>query len=214
MDRQGQQDPSTIEVLQNQSAILAQTPYQKIPNQNKVILRRTSSFGGAPPIIHQIKKQKSKRPSRWLVLVLACILLFGNFYAFDTPAAVNVPLKNYLGIDYEAWQYYLNLFYSVYSLPNCFLPVISGQILDRYDQRIVIVVLSMLVCFGQTLFSVGLWMKDVRVMVVGRFFFGLGGESLSVTQASITTQWFRGKELAFALGMNICIGRFGSVINS
>jgi MFS family permease len=72
----------------------------------------------------------------------------------------------------------------------------------------------MLVCVGQTLFTFGVWLGDIRVMILGRFIFGLGGESLSVTQASITTLWFHGKELAFSLGMTICISRLGSVVNS
>lgn len=49
-------------------------------------------------------------------------------------------------------------------------------------------------------------------MLAGRFIFGLGGESMSVAQSSIVTVWFKGKELAFALGVNISISRLGSVI--
>jgi len=47
---------------------------------------------------------------------------------------------------------------------------------------------------------------------MGRVIFGLGGESLSVTQSAIVTKWFKGKELAFALALNISISRLGSVI--
>jgi MFS family permease len=180
----------------------------------KLILRRSSSFGGGPPLLQDPVKQERKTASRWLVLLLTCLLLFGNFYAFDTPASLNIPLREYLGVDYENWQYYLNLFYSVYSFPNMFLPLLGGQLLDRFDKRYVLVCLSTLVCVGQTLFTFGVWLRDIRVMILGRFIFGLGGESLSVTQASITTLWFQGKELAFALGMTICISRLGSVVNS
>ena len=49
-------------------------------------------------------------------------------------------------------------------------------------------------------------------MLAGRFIFGLGGESMSVAQSSIMVVWFKGKELAFALGVNISISRLGSVI--
>ena len=40
-------------------------------------------------------------------------------------------------------------------------------------------------------------------MMIGRGLFGLGGESLEVAQASITTDWFQDHGLAFALGCNI-----------
>ena len=51
-------------------------------------------------------------------------------------------------------------------------------------------------------------------MLVGRVIFGLGGESMSVAQSSIVTVWFKGKELAFALGLNVSVSRLGSVWNS
>jgi hypothetical protein len=176
--------------------------YQKI--SSKLILRRSSSFGGGPPVVLQdpVKPEKEKS-SRWIVLLLACLLLFGNFYAFDTPAAINIPLREHLGVDYQTWQYYLNLFYSVYSFPNMFLPLIGGHLFDRFPKRYVLMGLSLVVCLGQGMFSFGVWIKDIRVMILGRFIFGLGGESLAVTQTSITTMWFQGKELAFALGMSI-----------
>jgi nitrate/nitrite transporter NarK len=41
----------------------------------------------------------------------------------------------------------------------------------------------------------------------------LGGESLSVAQSSIVSIWFRGKELAMALGLNMSFSRLGSVVN-
>ena len=50
-------------------------------------------------------------------------------------------------------------------------------------------------------------------MLAGRVLFGLGGESMSVAQSAIVSQWFKGKELAMALGLNLSISRLGSVIN-
>lgn len=50
-------------------------------------------------------------------------------------------------------------------------------------------------------------------MLAGRVIFGLGGESLSVSQSAIVSKWFKGKELAFALAVNISVSRLGSVIN-
>lgn len=50
-------------------------------------------------------------------------------------------------------------------------------------------------------------------MLAGRVVFGMGGESMQVAQSSIISLWFKGKELAFALGLNLSIARLGSVIN-
>jgi MFS family permease len=51
-------------------------------------------------------------------------------------------------------------------------------------------------------------------MLVGRTIFGIGGESMNVAQSAIVTVWFKGKELAFALGVNLTVSRLGSVINA
>ena len=51
-------------------------------------------------------------------------------------------------------------------------------------------------------------------MLVGRIIFGVGGESMNVAQSAIVTVWFKGKELAFALGINLSISRLGSVFNA
>jgi hypothetical protein len=36
---------------------------------------------------------------------------------------------------------------------------------------------------------------------------------MGVAQSSIVSVWFKGKELAFALGLNLSISRLGSVVN-
>ena len=51
-------------------------------------------------------------------------------------------------------------------------------------------------------------------MLAGRVIFGLGGESMGVAQSAIVSSWFKGKEMAFALGINLSIARLGSVINA
>jgi MFS family permease len=51
-------------------------------------------------------------------------------------------------------------------------------------------------------------------MYVGRFIFGLGGESFTVANSALLAEWFRGGELAFAFGVNLSIARLGSVINN
>jgi hypothetical protein len=47
-------------------------------------------------------------------------------------------------------------------------------------------------------------------MLLGRGVFGLGGESISVAQAAVTAEWFRGKELALASGITLSVSRLGS----
>ena len=49
--------------------------------------------------------------------------------------------------------------------------------------------------------------------MIGRFVFGLGGESMTVAQSAIVSSWFQGKELSFAFGINLSVARIGSSIN-
>jgi hypothetical protein len=64
------------------------------------ILRRSSSFGEAPMLIPKRRKAtmkvEDKSGSRWFALILSGLLMFGNYYAFDLPAALNLPLMEYM----------------------------------------------------------------------------------------------------------------------
>lgn len=62
---------------------------------------------------------------------------------------------------------------------------------------------------GQLFFSWGIEAKSFGLMCVGRALFGVGGESLFVSQTRMTTTWFKGKELSFALGINLAMARMG-----
>ncbi|KAJ3270927.1 hypothetical protein HDV01_007324 [Terramyces sp. JEL0728] len=68
-------------------------------------------------------------------------------------------------------------------------------------------------CIGQAIFAYGVERKHFIIMLVGRLIFGLGAESLDVGQAEITTRWFRGKGLAFALGANLSFARIATGLN-
>jgi MFS family permease len=74
--------------------------------------------------------------------------------------------------------------------------------------------LSFLVAAGQFLVAYGLQSGSFGLVVGGRMLFGVGGESLAVAQSRLVTQWFAGKELALAIGLNLSIARVGTVVNN
>lgn len=51
-------------------------------------------------------------------------------------------------------------------------------------------------------------------MLLGRIIFGIGSESLTVSQTSIVSMWFKNQELAFALSLNFSTPKLGSSLNS
>ena len=50
-------------------------------------------------------------------------------------------------------------------------------------------------------------------MQVGRFVFGIGGESLAVAQNTYAVAWFKGKELNMVFGFQLSVARVGSTVN-
>ncbi|KAF9332285.1 hypothetical protein BG006_004826 [Podila minutissima] len=146
------------------------------------------------------------------MLATACFVMFGNYYAFDNPASLNQPLQEYMGMSDDRYAYFLNILYTSYSLPNIVLPWLGGYASDRFGHRKLLLSLSATVAFGHMVVCLGVQYKYVPAMILGRVLFG-AGESLAVAQSAITVKYFRGKELAMALGINLCVARLGSVLN-
>ena len=71
----------------------------------------------------------------------------------------------------------------------------------------------MVLTIGQAVFTLGGYQNSYLIMMIGRFIFGLGGESMTVAQSAIVSTWFQGKELSFAFGINLSVARIGSSIN-
>ncbi len=80
-------------------------------------------------------------------------------------------------------------------MPNIILPLVAGHFVDKLGPNIMIFMFSSLICTGSAIFATGVGLKSYPVMVLGRFIFGLGGESLEVAVARITTDWFQGNNL-------------------
>lgn len=140
-------------------------------------------------------------------------MMIGNYYCYDNPAALKTQIQAQMGdpADYETMY---SLLYTVYSLPNIILPFFGGYFVDLMGVRLCLLVFAGLILLGQVVFAIGLSAKSWPIMFVGRVIYGFGGESLSVGNSALLAQWFAGKELAFAFGLNLSIARLGSVINN
>jgi MFS family permease len=154
---------------------------------------------------------------RWILLCLTCTGLLGQFYAYDNPSTLNDQMKDFIvaktAISIERYEYNFNLLYSVYSLPNIILPCLLGVAIDKCGTSLLLIILSFCVVVGQGLFSIGLGAANWNTMLIGRAILGIGGESLQVAQNCMLLRCFRGREVAFALGLNVSVARAGSVLN-
>ncbi|XP_023333048.1 major facilitator superfamily domain-containing protein 1 isoform X2 [Eurytemora carolleeae] len=147
---------------------------------------------------------------RVIALILMCLLGFGNYFCFDNPGALQSELKDAMNI---TTAQFANL-YAWYSWPNVVLPIIGGFLMDRvFGIRLGTMLFAFIIIFGQIIFSMGGFLDRLWVMEVGRFVFGIGGESLSVAQNTYAVSWFKGKELNMVFGFQLSIARVGSTVN-
>ena len=65
---------------------------------------------------------------------------------------------------------------------------------------------------GQAIFASGGLLDSFTIMQIGRFVFGIGGESLAVAQNTYAVSWFKGKELNMVFGFQVkCLHNFPQV---
>eukprot|EP00494_Astrolonche_serrata_P033097 UN33366 len=135
--------------------------------------------------------------------------MFGNYYCYDNPTALAKPLKAKL--DMSNVQY--NLLYSVYSLPNTVLPLLGGVFVDQIGVYKCLVIFMTCLCVGQSVFALAVSTESYWLAIVGRIIFVFGGESICVASSALLADWFKDKEMGFAMAVNLSVARLGSVIN-
>jgi MFS family permease len=140
---------------------------------------------------------------RWAVLVFISLAMFGNYYVYDSIS----PLADVLKAQLHFSDSDIGLLNAIYSIPNIFMVLIGGIIIDTIGTRKATFLFALLCVLGAALTAVSgmLW-----VMAAGRLVFGLGAESLIVAVTTAIAKWFKGKELSFAFGVNLTIARLGS----
>jgi len=140
---------------------------------------------------------------RWVVLVFISMAMFGNYYIYDSIS----PLADLLSKQLEFSDSDIGLLNGIYSLPNIFMVLIGGIIIDRLGTRKSTLIFAILCLIGAAFTA---FKGDLITMATGRLIFGLGAESLIVAVTTILARWFKGKELSFAFGINLTIARLGS----
>ncbi|KAK4314036.1 hypothetical protein Pmani_014655 [Petrolisthes manimaculis] len=151
-----------------------------------------------------------KGPYRFIGLIFMCFLGFGSYFCYDTPGS----LQDYIIEDMEVDTVQYVSLYSLYSWPNVILSFVGGFLIDRvFGIRWGTIIFSTLVTAGQFVYAMGALVNKFWLMQLGRFIFGMGGESLAVAQNTYTVSWFKGKELNTVFGLLLSVARVGSGVN-
>ncbi len=143
------------------------------------------------------------RAFRWTVLVLISLAMFGNYYIYDAIS----PLADLLALQLGFSDSNIGLLQAIYSIPNVFMVLIGGFIIDRLGTKKSTLIFAVLCLLGAAITASS---GRLEIMAAGRLVFGLGAESLIVAVTTAIAKWFKGKELSFAFGINLTIARLGS----
>lgn len=167
---------------------------------------------------------------RWGILVLTGFILSVNYYFYDAFSTLKDLLMDEFG--YTNTDY--GLFVAFYSIPNTFLlmAVLGGVILDKFGIRRTGFMFIFFMAFGAILTAYGAsdyyrnegpgyglmssfltgYSPELKMMLLGRFFYGLGAETSIVVVSKILVKWFKGKDLALAFGLKVGFGRLGTAL--
>ncbi|XP_053662029.1 major facilitator superfamily domain-containing protein 1-like isoform X2 [Anopheles marshallii] len=147
---------------------------------------------------------------RFQALILMCLVGFGSYFCYDNPGALQDTFKS--DLDLTTTQFVM--LYSIYSWPNVILCFIGGFLMDRvFGIRLGTIIYMFILLIGQLIFAMGATINLFWLMIVGRFMFGIGAESLAVAQNSYAVLWFKGKELNMVFGLQLSFARVGSTVN-
>ncbi|HMM33359.1 MAG TPA: MFS transporter [Thermoanaerobaculia bacterium] len=146
---------------------------------------------------------------RWLVLLSCSVAMFGNYYVFDAIYPVTPLLEKAFGFT-GAQVGLLDTAYNVAAL----LTLIAGGILiDRMGVAASAVLFGAIGAAGSVAIAVlpallpdAPWVG----MMLGRFLLGVGSECFIVAATTVVGRWFKGKEISFALAIQLLVGRLGS----
>ena len=147
-----------------------------------------------------------KAPSRstaWVVGVLVAIALFGNFYVYDSIGPVADLLQQQRGFS----DTQIGALNAIYNLPNVVLILVGGVLVDRFGAARMTLVTAGLCALGAALTA---FSPNFAGMAAGRLLFGIGAETFNIATLAAVADYFGGRGLALAMGLELAIGRLGS----
>jgi MFS family permease len=177
-------------------------------------------------IRHTLRESKA---ARWFALALVAFTMLAAYFFVDMMA----PLQSLLEKKY-AWQPDTYGFFSgsEYMLNVFGFLIISGIILDKMGIRFTGLTAASTMLIGGLVKYYGLtdyfnnggfgyeffnsfWLSmpaSAKVASIGYAIFGIGVEMAGITISKTIVKWFKGKELALAMGMEMATARLGASV--
>ena len=164
---------------------------------------------------------------RWSALVLIALMMFFAYMFVDVLSPLSTLLETSKGWSAETYgtfcssEYFLNVF--------AFFLIFAGIILDKMGIRFTGILSGAVMVIGASikLFAISeyftpdsslyqflgsFWTSfpaTAKLASVGFMIFGCGVEMAGVTVSKAIAKWFKGKEMALAMGLEMAIARLG-----
>jgi MFS family permease len=175
-----------------------------------------------------IRKSLRESPkARWTAMVVVSLSMFGAYYFNYALSPVKPILESALGWTSSDFGVYTSAYawFNVYFL----MLIFSGIILDRLGIKITGLGATVLMVVGTgvnywaitapfpagahvTLPLVGDVKTEVLLSSIGFAIFGVGSEATGITVSKAIVKWFKGKEMALAMGLQMSIARLGTAL--
>lgn len=170
----------------------------------------------------QLKQKLSdSKAARFSVLALVAFTMFCGYFVTDLMAPLKSMLESQLGWNSSDYGF----FTSSYGWFNVFLfmLIFGGIILDKFGVRITGLGSCVLMIFGASIkyyaistsslegeiFGVN---AQVMIACIGFAIFGVGIEVAGITVSKVIVRWFKGKEMALAMGLQMAVARIGTAL--
>ena len=140
---------------------------------------------------------------RWWVLGLAAIAVSSSYYNDDVIGPIADLLHRQRGFS----QSQLGMLNGVISIPNVWLALINGVLIDRYGAARVALWSAAFGVLGAALTAVG---TPYALMVAGRFIFGISEGAIFIALVAGLAQWFSRSGIALATALYLSLARVGS----
>ncbi|WP_298453968.1 MFS transporter [uncultured Prevotella sp.] len=171
------------------------------------------------------RKLNDSAAMRWTALVLIALAMFFAYMFVDVMSPLQSLIESERGWDsgvfgtYAASEYILNV---------CGFLILAGIILDKCGIRFTGILSTSLMVIGASIKYVGIsdwfqatamcnWLDSwwttlpgsAKMASFGFMVFGCGCEMAGITVSKAIAKWFKGKEMALAMGLEMAIARLG-----
>ena len=162
--------------------------------------------------------------ARWTVLVLVASMMFFAYMFVDILSPLASVLNDTLGWDQGVFGTYAS---AEYILCVFGFLIFAGIILDKMGVRFTGLLSASLMVLGASIKYIGIsdwfdannivWLNSwwtampgsAKMAAFGFMIFGCGCEMAGTTVSKILAKWFKGKEMALAMGLEMAIARIG-----